>query len=42
MRVTQAARRDSIRRQRLAALEWDRTYPDRPDPAEFTESILPV
>jgi CRISPR-associated endonuclease Cas1 len=39
-RVTQA-RRDSIRRQRLAALEWDKNHPARPDPAEFTREILP-
>lgn len=39
-RVTQA-RRDSIRRQRRAALEWDKNHPARPDPAEFTRDILP-
>lgn len=39
-RVTQA-RRDSIRRQRNAALEWDRTHPERPDPATFRREILP-
>jgi hypothetical protein len=39
-RVTQA-RRDSIRRQRLAALEWDKSHPVRPDPTEFTRDILP-
>ncbi len=39
-RVTQA-RRDSIRRQRLAALEWDKNHPTRPDPTEFTRDILP-
>jgi hypothetical protein len=39
-RVTQA-RRDSIRRQRLASLEWDKSHPTRPDPAEFTREILP-
>jgi CRISPR-associated endonuclease Cas1 len=39
-RVTQA-RRDSIRRQRLAALEWDKNHPVRPDPDEFTRDILP-
>jgi CRISPR-associated endonuclease Cas1 len=39
-RVTQA-RRDSIRRQRLAALEWDKTNPVRPSREEFTREILP-
>lgn len=36
------SRRDSIRRQRLAALEWDRTHPERPSPDEFTTQILPL
>jgi hypothetical protein len=35
------ARRDSIRRQRLAALEWDKSHTVRPDPDEFTREILP-
>jgi CRISP-associated protein Cas1 len=39
-RVPQA-RRESLRRQRLAALEWERTHPEVPDPAEFTRNILP-
>jgi CRISPR-associated endonuclease Cas1 len=39
-RVTQA-RRDSIRRQRLTALEWDKNHPVRPDRDEFTREILP-
>jgi hypothetical protein len=39
-RVTQA-RRDSIRRQRLAALEWDRLHPTRPDADEFTRTNPP-
>jgi hypothetical protein len=39
-RVTQA-RRDSIRRQRLAGLEWDRTHSERPARAEFSNEILP-
>ncbi len=38
-RVTQA-RRDSIRRQRVAALEWDR-HNTRPNPAIFQVEILP-
>jgi hypothetical protein len=32
---------DSIRRQRLAALEWDKTHPVRPNRDEFTREILP-
>jgi CRISP-associated protein Cas1 len=39
-RVTQA-RRDSIRRQRLAALEWDRRNPVPPNPMVFSAEILP-
>jgi hypothetical protein len=31
----------SIRRQRLAALEWDKTHSARPDRDEFTRDILP-
>jgi CRISPR associated protein Cas1 len=39
-RVPQA-RRESLRRQRLAALDWDRRNPQRPDPSIFERDILP-
>jgi hypothetical protein len=30
-----------MRRRATAVAEWDRTHLTRPDPAEFTETILP-
>ena len=39
-RVTQP-RRDKLSARTTAAAQWDRTHPDRPDPREFTRSILP-